>query len=221
MGHAAFRAEEYDAKIRQTLPFYEEFYGQIVDILDIAGKKDVIWLDVGCGTGKMYEAASGKISMKEFVFTDISEKMLAVAEGRFHAEGNCFRQMSVLELDDLEKYDVVTAVQVHHYLSEKDRKLAIRRCWQALKTGGFFFTFENVAPNSEIGRQLHLDRWKAYQVRNGKSTEEADSHRKRYGTEYFPLTVEAHLELMRQCGFQTVELIWMSYMQAGFMGVKL
>ncbi len=43
----------------------------------------------------------------------------------------------------------------------------------------------------------------------------------KYGTEYFPLTVEAHLELMRQCGFQTVEVIWMSYMQAGFMGVKL
>ncbi len=25
MGHMAFRAEEYDAKIRQTLAFYEEF----------------------------------------------------------------------------------------------------------------------------------------------------------------------------------------------------
>lgn len=52
MGHTAFRAEEYDAKIWQTFPFYEEFYGQIVDILDIAGKKDVTWLDVRLWNGK-------------------------------------------------------------------------------------------------------------------------------------------------------------------------
>ena len=39
--------------------------------------------------------------------------------------------------------------------------------------------------------------------------------------EYFPLTIGTHLELMRECGFQVAELIWMSYMQDGFMGIKL
>ncbi|EOS34690.1 hypothetical protein C808_05074 [Lachnospiraceae bacterium M18-1] len=44
---------------------------------------------------------------------------------------------------------------------------------------------------------------------------------KRYGTEYFPITVEAHLDLMRKCGFSAAELVWMSYMQAGLMGIKI
>lgn len=133
MGDMAFCAEEYDAKIRQTLPFYEEFYEQVIDVLDISGKKRVLWLDVGCGTGKMYEAARKRISIQEFVFTDISGKMLAVAKGRFQAVGTRFRQMSVLELEDIEKYDVVTAIQVHHYLSEKDRRIAVEKCCRALK----------------------------------------------------------------------------------------
>lgn len=38
MEHTAFCAEEYDEKIRQTLPFYEEFYEQVIDVLDISGK---------------------------------------------------------------------------------------------------------------------------------------------------------------------------------------
>ena len=145
MAQTAFRAEEYDEKIRQTLPFYEEFYEQVIDVLDISGKKSVSWLDVGCGTGKMYEMARKRISIQEFVFTDISERMLAVAKERFHTGENRFRQMSVLELEDIEKYDVVTAIQVHHYLSEKDRRIAVERCCRALKTGGLFFTFENIA----------------------------------------------------------------------------
>lgn len=221
MEYTAFRTEEYDVKIRQTLPFYEEFYEQIIDVLDISGKKNVSWLDVGCGTGKMYEAARERISIQEFIFTDISEKMLAVARGRFQAEKNRFKEMSVLELEDIETYDVVTAVCVHHYLSEKERRQAVKKCCRALKAGGLFFTFENIAPDSEIGRRLVLDRWKSYQIRNGKDRIEAENHMKRYGADYFPITVRAHLELMRECGFQTAEMIWMSYMQAGFMGVKL
>lgn len=221
MEHTAFRAEEYDAKIRQTLPFYEEFYEQVIDTLNVLGRKKISWLDIGCGTGKMYEAVRDKIAIREFIFTDISEKMLAVAKGRFQTGENRFRLMSVLELEDMEKYDVVTAIQVHHYLSEKDRRLAVEKCCRALKGGGVFFTFENIAPDSEIGKQLALDRWKSYQIRNGKDREEAEGHIKRYGVDYFPLTVKAHLELMRECGFQAAELIWMSYMQAGFMGIKL
>ncbi|MCI9125121.1 MAG: class I SAM-dependent methyltransferase [Eubacterium sp.] len=42
---------------------------------------------------------------------DQSKKMLTVAKERFQAEKNRFLQMSVLELEDIEKYDVVTAVR--------------------------------------------------------------------------------------------------------------
>ncbi len=65
MGYTAFQAEEYDAKIRQTLPFYDAFYEQIADILEAAGKKHISWLDIGCGTGKMYEVVEKKISAQE------------------------------------------------------------------------------------------------------------------------------------------------------------
>lgn len=51
INYAAFGAEEYDQKIRQTLPYYEDFYEQVLDILNVLKKKQVAWLDIGCGTG--------------------------------------------------------------------------------------------------------------------------------------------------------------------------
>jgi tRNA (cmo5U34)-methyltransferase len=45
-------------------------------------------------------------------------------------------------------------------------------------------------------------------------------HRKRFGANYFPLTVQEHLELYYRIGFSTVELFWYSYMQAGFFAIK-
>ena len=173
MKHTAFKAEEYDKKIRQTLPYYKDFYKQILDILSVMGKNDAVWLDI--------------------------------SKNRFQKAGNRFEQ---------------TAVQVNHYLSEKDRESAVKNCDQALKKGGIFFSFENIAPNSEKGKQIVLQRWQNYQIANGKDPAEADAHIRRYGTEYFPITVNAHFETMQKGGFQNVELIWMSYMQAGFMGIK-
>ena len=77
MGYTAFQAEEYDAKIRQTLPFYDAFYEQIADILEAAGKKHISWLDIGYGTGKMYEVVEKRIPVlpggRRFRKTGISD----------------------------------------------------------------------------------------------------------------------------------------------------
>lgn len=38
MKYTAFEADEYDKKIRQIIPYYEDFYKQILDILTVFGK---------------------------------------------------------------------------------------------------------------------------------------------------------------------------------------
>ena len=45
-------------------------------------------------------------------------------------------------------------------------------------------------------------------------------HLARFGVDYFPLTIEEHLQMLTDCGFRVVELLWYSVTQAGFYGVK-
>lgn len=49
--NSAFSSDSYDEKIKQTLPYYEEFYEQVVELIKTFHHHPVSWLDVGCGTG--------------------------------------------------------------------------------------------------------------------------------------------------------------------------
>lgn len=59
---SAFDAAEYDDKIKMTIPFYEDFYRQVIEVVKSWSDGPVRWLDVGCGTGKMAEAAFEKFA---------------------------------------------------------------------------------------------------------------------------------------------------------------
>lgn len=49
----AFDSTEYDRKIKQTLPYYDEFYKQVIELVKTFQISAVKWLDIGCGTRKM------------------------------------------------------------------------------------------------------------------------------------------------------------------------
>lgn len=62
MDHAvpAFSSAEYDRKIKQTLPHYEQFYEEVIELVKVFHPDAVSWLDIGCGTGKMGSVAFKK-----------------------------------------------------------------------------------------------------------------------------------------------------------------
>ena len=217
---SAFGAEAYDGDIRRTLPYYEEFYKQIIDVVRLCAPRAPHWLDVGCGTGEMARVACAALPVGRFVFCDTSPEMLAAARRRFVGAQYAFWQTPAQALDARGAFDVVTAVFAHHYLQPDERRAAVQNCFHALRPGGLFFAFENVAPESEAGKAIGLARWKAYQLAQGRDAEAVEAHLARYGRGYFPITVARQLELLRECGFETAELLWASYLQAGVLGIK-
>ena len=113
----------------------------------------------------------------------------------------------------MQAIDVVTAIQVHHYLQEDERERATRNVFRALKQDGIFISFENVIPNDSEMVEFELERWKRYQVANGKSEEDATAHIRRCGINYFPITVAitAHFKPMV---FDRVEYIEKNVVEA-------
>lgn len=217
---SAFSSAVYDEKIKRTIPYYEDLYKQAADVINTYQQKALTWMDVGSGTGKMAEAAFRKSDITRFTFCDSCEDMIRIARSRFPLPNAEFIVSDIRNISFLDEFDVVTAIQVFHYFHKEDRIEAIKKCFRALKPGGIFITFENLKPDSPLMEKLSLERWKRFQMSQGKRKEECEQHIARYNKNYFPVTLQEHKDLMRTCGFGIVEIIWLSYMQAGLLGIK-
>lgn len=217
---SAFSSSDYDRKIKQTLPFYEQFYEQVIELVKIFKHNAVRWLDIGCGTGKMASVAFENVDIEKFVFCDSSEEMIRIAKTRFKFHNAEFSVCDVQKLAYIDEFDIITAIQVNHYMRIDERKIALQRCYKALKDNGLFISFENFEPFTDLGKSVYLKKWKVYQMKQGKSLEECQKHINRYGRDYFPISLSENLELMRNCGFKAVEILWLSNMQVGLWGIK-
>lgn len=217
---SAFLSGEYDQEIKRTLPFYESFYEQVLDVVNAHFETELTWLDIGCGTGKMAEIAFQKADIRKFTFCDNSDQMIEIARRRFN--NNCaeFITAPIQELNISQKYNVITAIQVFHYLSQRERLSAIKKCHSSLDENGIFISFENFAPYTWTGKDLFMKRWRQYQISRGKSIVDCDKHMSRYGKQYFPISITEHLSLLHQSGFRTAEILWVSNMQVGMLGIK-
>ncbi|MCQ1534415.1 class I SAM-dependent methyltransferase [Methanosarcina sp. KYL-1] len=218
--------EDYDALISDVLPYYSSFHQETLNFVKSLPSIPKVWMDAGCGTGSLVNKAIGDFPDTKFLLLDPSEGMLNQAREKLTscpAERLEFLRASPTQefSQKLEEQpDVITAIQCHHYLSREGRAEATRVCYKLLKEGGAYITFENIRPLTEEGITIGKRYWGNFQLTRGRSEEEVGKHLERFDTEYFPLTVEEHLELLRETGFKIVELFWYSYMQAGFYCIK-
>lgn len=218
---SAFNSIEYDRKIKQTLPYYDEFYKQVIDLVEIFHLNTIRWLDIGCGTGKMGGVAFENLKLEKFVFCDCSDEMIRIAKERFkHYNAAEFLICNIQNLTYADEFNVITSIQVNHYLNINERKIVLQKCYEALKNNGLFISFENFAPYTELGKSVYLEKWKRYQVNQGKSPDECENHIKRYGKDYLPISLSENIELMKSSGFKTVEILWLSNLQVGLWGIK-
>ncbi|MGB9937654.1 MAG: class I SAM-dependent methyltransferase [Methanobacterium sp.] len=216
-------SKEYDSNIHKTIPYYDCFHEETIKLIKSMDSKPRTWLDTGCGTGTLIQRAITHFQDTHFLLSDPSDSMLNEARKKLAEYEDKVRILKPKQSHEIEipvKVDVITAIQSHHYMTKEERIDATKNCYDLLKENGIYVVFENISPLTKRGIQIGKKYWKDFQVLHGKSDEEAINHLERFNMEYFPLNVEEHLELFRSCGFETVELFWYSYMQAGFYCIK-
>lgn len=216
-----FAVSQYDENVRKVIPFYDEIYRQIFSLIQTYhGNRPLSVLDTGCGSGTFALSAYTQLNITEMLLCDPSEKMLSDAKEKLKDKPCQFLCTGSEHLHTENRFDVVTAIQSHHYFDRETREQAVKNCFCALKSGGIFIYFENTAPFSETGTEIMLKRIETFGLQAGRTSEEVRSHSARYNHEFFPITISDHLALLKKTGFGSAELFWHSYMQSGFYAIK-
>lgn len=212
----------YETHIRNIIPYYDCLHAEAINLIKATKIKPRFWLDTGCGTGSFVNKALEFFNDTIFILTDPSPAMLDLAKQKLAGRERVrFLDPVATQSISVElKADVITAIQAHHYLGSEMRRNATQVCFDLLTEDGIYLTFENSRPFSDQGIAIGLENWSNFQQAAGRDHETVRNHLQRFDSEYFPITVEAHLKLLRECGFRTVELLWFSYLQVGFYGIK-
>ena len=127
---SAFAVNQYDENVRKVIPFYDEIYEQIFSVINAhCGDKPLAVLDSGCGTGNFGVMALERQNLSELVLCDPSEKMLANARKKLNNQACKYHCIGSEKLDFENRFDVVTAIQSHHYFDRVTREVAVRNCF--------------------------------------------------------------------------------------------
>ena len=217
---SAYDSNIYDAHIVNVLPYYNEYSNQIIDMVQTMCPEKPKWLDTGCGTGTLATKALEVLHDVEFTLSDPSNDMLNLAKKKLGNAEVRYVNLSSDELDYDNEFDVVTAVQCHHYYDAEGREKAVRNCYRALNESGLFITFENIRMATDSSDEIMMKRWIRFLKEHGNSPQDVQMQIDRRGVETHPITVEEHIELLKKCGFRSVNVLWASYLQAGFWAIK-
>ena len=216
-------AGDYDGGVRRTIPYYEQFHAATLALVQAWGTPRR-WLDTGCGTGSLVGRALPLFPETTFVLADPAPGMLAVARERLAGAAHVTlldpATTQALTRAMTGECDVITAIQAHHYLSPPQRAVATDVCHALLAPGGLYVTFENIRAATAEGLAIGQAMWGAFQQAHGKSPAAVAEHLSRFDREYFPLTLADHLALLHATGFRSVEVLWVSVMQAGLYAIK-
>ena len=216
----AHNARVYEAEVRRTIPFHGELLTQAIDWALAAVPSPARWLDTGCGPGRLVAVARAKAPWTKFYLADPAPAMLDLARGNnSDLPPEHFFEVPSDALPDIGPVNVITAVQCHHYSDPEGRSRAVRRCLSLLSPGGALVVFENVRAESDEGHALQRTRQASFLRAQGRSDAEVATHLAREGTKFFPIRPSEHIALLSTAGFRTVEMIWRSYGQAGFLAI--
>ena len=218
---SSHNSSDYDKEVIKTIPYYDFFHVETINLVKSISRHPQKWLDTGCGTGNLIEKALKEFPKHKFYLADPSDEMLMICKKKFNSQQiEIVGKYDTVNIKIDFKMDIISAIQSHHYMNFKDRKKATKNCFDLLNDNGLYVTFENIKPDSSFGIENGLKRWGDYLIKKGRQKQDVENHKNRFDKNYFPIKISEHLELMRHTGFRVVELFWMSNMQAGFYGIK-
>ena len=181
-------------------------------------------LDIGCGAGNYTLKLLQSLPLSEITLIDLSQPMLERARQRISAVTPARTQVHQLDIREFmwgeQQYDVVVAAAVlHHLRSDEEWRAVFARIQQSLRPGGSFWASDLVHHSNPAVQAMMWERYGDYlvQLKGEDYREQVFAYVEQ---EDSPRPLLFQLDLLREVGFQEIEVLHKNSCFAAFGAIK-
>lgn len=218
--HFEEEAKQYDEIIRTLIPNYELMVDVLVSLLPFDGQQVFSMIDLGCGTGTISKAVKDCFPNVRVTCVDIAGNMVDIAKQKVGADTKLI-QADFNDFDFPEKFDaVVSSLALHHLVTDADKLNFYRKIYDALNPGGLLVNIDVVLGSNEALQNVYMEKWKAFMISNTSRQEVEQKWIPTYYAEDRPATLISHLDMLKTCGFASIDVAYKYYNYAVYCGKK-
>lgn len=206
-------AQIWDADTRSHNPSRPEQLDMLLTIIADHYQSGKTILDLGIGTGLVEDLLFQRVPTAQVIGVDASTAMLELAHHRLQPYASQYTALihdlasiTTLQLPPRD-YQIVFSVQTLHHLTDSQMQVAYPFIYNTLQSGGLFLLLDRIAIEQGSLYSVYQSLWTRQDTLQGSHMLEwegltfADHQRIEPERGDIPLTLERHLTLLKQTGF--------------------
>lgn len=218
----------FDDMVSRSVPYYGDMQRMLADLsYAFIPETDGVVCDLGCSTGTTIDLLSshkGRPESLRFIGFDNSPSMLERASVKL--AGLLKEKKAELRLADLNEEFEIPRCNVAlmnwtlQFVRPLHRESLLRRVHDAIEPGGALLIAEKVLVSDSFLNRSYIEFYYDYKRRVGYTDDEIQRKREALENVLVPYRVEENIDMLKRCGFRTVDAFFRWFNFAGFVAIK-
>lgn len=214
--------ESFDEHILRSIPHCQEQREFIAGLARFFLHEGATAYEIGVSTGALAGAVLARIPQRpcRYVGLDVEPGMVVAARQALAGDG----RFEALEADALaypfDDAGVVLSYYTLQFIPLAERIELVGRIRRALRPGGAFILYEKTLGGDARVQDVLTQMYFEFKSRQGLDPAAIINKAASLQGVAMPISFDANRELLREAGFDTVEVVYRAYSFAGFLAVK-